>query len=108
MFILVFVAATTIGTAISRWPVPIYDDVAEAISWGRHLELGYYKHPPLFGWIAGLWFSVLPANEFTAYLLGAGTPASACWGSGSSPGGFSKAAADLPPLRSSYYRHSGR
>jgi 4-amino-4-deoxy-L-arabinose transferase-like glycosyltransferase len=27
-------------------------DVAEIVSWGRHWQAGYYKHPPLIAWIA--------------------------------------------------------
>lgn len=27
-------------------------DVVEALAWGREWQLGYYKHPPLSGWLA--------------------------------------------------------
>lgn len=80
LFLLLFVVACTAGTTISRLGVPIYDDVAEAIAWGRNPELGYYKHPPLFGWITGLWFSVFPPNEIAAYLLGATNAGLGLWG----------------------------
>lgn len=69
--LLLFVMACTIGTVLSRLPVPIYDDVAEAWAWGRDLQLGYYKHPPLTGWIAGLWSRIFPSWAVSAYLLGA-------------------------------------
>ncbi|MGH6779398.1 MAG: glycosyltransferase family 39 protein, partial [Bradyrhizobium sp.] len=34
----------------------IHTDVAEAFAWGQQFLLGYGKHPPLSGWVAGLWF----------------------------------------------------
>src|SRR5882724_8438899 len=36
----------------------IHMDVAEAFGWGQKFLLGYGKHPPLSGWVAGLWFRV--------------------------------------------------
>jgi len=32
----------------------VHMDVAEAFAWGQKFQLGYGKHPPLTGWIAGL------------------------------------------------------
>src|SRR3954470_7882432 len=34
----------------------VHMDVAEAYAWGQKFLLGYGKHPPLSGWIAGVWF----------------------------------------------------
>src|SRR5581483_2529409 len=34
----------------------VHMDVAEAFAWGQKFQLGYGKHPPLAGWVAGLWF----------------------------------------------------
>ena len=34
----------------------VHMDVAEAYAWGQKFQLGYGKHPPLSGWVAGLWF----------------------------------------------------
>ena len=47
----------------------IHMDVAEAYAWGRNLRLGYGKHPPFSGWVAGAWFSVFPAKDWSTYLL---------------------------------------
>lgn len=60
----------------------LHFDVAEAYAWGRHVMLGYGKHPPLSGWIAGLWFSVFPAADWAAYALAMTTVAAGlvlCW-----------------------------
>lgn len=34
--------------------IPLLDDEAYFISWGRSFDLGYYDHPPMIGWITGL------------------------------------------------------
>jgi 4-amino-4-deoxy-L-arabinose transferase-like glycosyltransferase len=47
----------------------IHMDVAEAFAWGQKFQLGYGKHPPLSGWIAGLWFSLFPVADWATYLL---------------------------------------
>jgi hypothetical protein len=44
-------------------------DMIEAYSWGREFQLGYYKHPPLWAWIAGAWFQVFPRTNWAFYLL---------------------------------------
>src|SRR6478735_8782763 len=45
-------------TWIARYPGAVWDDMLEAWSWGQHFELGYYKHPPFYSWIAGIWLRV--------------------------------------------------
>ena len=47
----------------------VHMDVAEAFAWGQKFQLGYGKHPPLSGWVAGLWFSVFPVADWAAYAL---------------------------------------
>ena len=51
----------------------IHFDVAEAYAWGQKFLLGYGKHPPLSGWIAGLWFAVFPATDWSTYALAMAT-----------------------------------
>jgi 4-amino-4-deoxy-L-arabinose transferase-like glycosyltransferase len=41
----------------------------EAYAWGREFQLGYYKHPPFWSWIAGAWFQVFPRTNWAFYLL---------------------------------------
>ncbi len=60
----------------------VHMDVAEAFAWGQKFQLGYGKHPPLAGWIAGLWFKMFPATDWSTYLLAMTTVACAlviCW-----------------------------
>jgi 4-amino-4-deoxy-L-arabinose transferase-like glycosyltransferase len=47
----------------------VHMDVAEAFAWGQKLQLGYGKHPPLAGWVAGLWFSLFPVKDWPTYAL---------------------------------------
>jgi 4-amino-4-deoxy-L-arabinose transferase-like glycosyltransferase len=57
-------------------------DVAEAFAWGQKFQLGYGKHPPLAGWVAGLWFKFFPAADWATYALAMttlGTGLVICW-----------------------------
>jgi 4-amino-4-deoxy-L-arabinose transferase-like glycosyltransferase len=47
----------------------VHMDVAEAFAWGQKFQLGYGKHPPLAGWVAGLWFRIFPVADWATYLL---------------------------------------
>lgn len=47
----------------------IHMDVAEAFGWGQKFLLGYGKHPPLSGWVAGVWFMIFPATDWATYAL---------------------------------------
>ncbi len=51
----------------------VHMDVAEAFAWGQKFQLGYGKHPPLAGWIAGLWFKVFPVADWATYALAMAT-----------------------------------
>ena len=51
----------------------VHMDVAEAFAWGQKFQLGYGKHPPLAGWVAGLWFKVFPAADWATYALAMAT-----------------------------------
>ena len=41
----------------------VHMDVAEAFAWGQKFQFGYGKHPPLSGWVAGLWFTVVSGRR---------------------------------------------
>lgn len=47
----------------------VHMDVAEAYAWGQKFFLGYGKHPPLAGWIAGVWFRIFPVTDWATYAL---------------------------------------
>src|SRR5438132_3561160 len=47
----------------------VHMDVAEAFAWGQQFQFGYGKHPPLSGWVAGLWFKLFPVADWATYAL---------------------------------------
>lgn len=47
----------------------VFIDAAEAYAWGQSFLGGYGRHPPMTGWIAGLWYSVFPAADWASYAL---------------------------------------
>src|SRR6202140_1612074 len=51
----------------------VHMDVAEAYAWGQKFLLGYGKHPPLSGWVAGVWFMVFPVANWATYALAMAT-----------------------------------
>jgi 4-amino-4-deoxy-L-arabinose transferase-like glycosyltransferase len=60
----------------------VHMDVAEAFAWGQKLQLGYGKHPPLSGWIAGVWFKIFPVADWATYALAMAVVSSGlviCW-----------------------------
>ena len=60
----------------------VHMDVAEAFAWGQKFQFGYGKHPPLSGWVAGLWFKVFPVTDWATYALAMATLACGlviCW-----------------------------
>src|SRR3979490_1100096 len=60
----------------------VHMDVAEAFGWGQKFLLGYGKHPPLSGWVAGVWFRVFPVTDWATYALAMATLGCAmviCW-----------------------------
>src|SRR3982074_2743336 len=51
----------------------VHMDVAEAFAWGQKFQFGYGKHPPLAGWVAGLWFKIFPVVDWATYALAMAT-----------------------------------
>jgi 4-amino-4-deoxy-L-arabinose transferase-like glycosyltransferase len=60
----------------------VHMDVAEAFGWGQKFLLGYGKHPPLSGWVAGVWFRIFPVADWATYALAMATLGASmviCW-----------------------------
>jgi len=47
----------------------VFIDAAEAYAWGQSFLGGYGRHPPMTGWIAGVWYSLFPAADWASYAL---------------------------------------
>jgi 4-amino-4-deoxy-L-arabinose transferase-like glycosyltransferase len=77
--IVVHVVLWTLILMVVKWTQDIHFDIAEAYAWGREFHLGYGKHPPVSGWIAGLWFRIFPAADWAAYALAMTVIGAALW-----------------------------
>lgn len=64
-----FVLGWTAFQVISFASVDLHPDVVEVFGWGRHPSAGYYKHPPLGGWMSAAWFAVFPIANWSAHLM---------------------------------------
>jgi 4-amino-4-deoxy-L-arabinose transferase-like glycosyltransferase len=47
----------------------LFLDCTEAYAWGRQFLFGYGRHPPVTGWIAGVWYLVFPPQNWASYAL---------------------------------------
>ena len=65
LHVLVWIAVQSIAAT----NLDSYGDMLENYAWSQVLEWGSFKHPPLFAWITGLWFWVMPENDFSYRLL---------------------------------------
>ena len=72
VMLLLHVLIWTVAQALATTNLDRYGDMLENYAWGQVLQWGSFKHPPLFAWVAGLWFRVFPttdlAYQFMAYL----------------------------------------
>lgn len=83
-----FVVVWTFYGAVAGASGSIHHDTAEAYVWGREFQLGYYKHPPFWAWIAGAWFSFAPHQTWAFCLLSVINAAIGLWGSWALVGNF--------------------
>jgi 4-amino-4-deoxy-L-arabinose transferase-like glycosyltransferase len=106
--LIVVVALAYAGvSALSTGRAAIHEDMAEAYVWGSHLEWGYYKHPPLWAWMAGGWFQVMPRTALAFALLCAVNVTVGLWGAwmliGRFAQGWTRSAAFLLLLLTPFY-----
>ncbi len=73
IFAFIHAVLWTLILSILKGPQDVHMDVAEAFAWGQKIQLGYGKHPPLSGWIAGVWFKFFPVADWAAYALATAT-----------------------------------
>jgi 4-amino-4-deoxy-L-arabinose transferase-like glycosyltransferase len=72
-FAAVHAALWTLILANLKAAQDVHMDVAEAFAWGQKFQFGYGKHPPLAGWVAGLWFNLFPVADWSTYALAMAT-----------------------------------
>lgn len=63
IFILLLIAATALRLFFAVY-LRLGDDEAYYWEWGQHPDLSYLDHPPLIGWIGGIFSAVFGNNEF--------------------------------------------
>jgi 4-amino-4-deoxy-L-arabinose transferase-like glycosyltransferase len=73
----------------------LHPDSLEAYAWGREFQLGYYKHPPLWAWIAAGWFDIFPHTNWAFFLLSEGNASLGVLGTWALLGRFTKGPARL-------------
>ena len=69
LLIALFVVSLTLHGTFSRTNLDRFGDLSENYAWGALWQWGYFKHPPLFGWITAAWFLVFPHKDWAYYLL---------------------------------------
>jgi 4-amino-4-deoxy-L-arabinose transferase-like glycosyltransferase len=82
LFVFAHAALWTVILVVVKSAQDIHFDVAEAYGWGQKFLLGYGKHPPLSGWVAGVWFMIFPAADWATYALAMATVGAGmivCW-----------------------------
>lgn len=68
IFLLTFVTIWLLQLGLVALTAPV--DNLEQLIWQRSMEWGYYKHPPLPTWLAGLAVQITGLNAWTSYVLG--------------------------------------
>jgi 4-amino-4-deoxy-L-arabinose transferase-like glycosyltransferase len=71
VFLCFYVVVWTLYPTISRPNLDTHADMVENLMWGQEFRAGYYKHPPLFAWVTGVWFSLFPRADWAYFLLSA-------------------------------------
>jgi len=74
-----FVVIWQVFLAIAYYDGDLHPDVLETWSYGRSIEWGYIKHPPLMGWVARAWTSIFPLTNWSFQLLALTNAAFALW-----------------------------
>ena len=59
----------TLTQALATANLDRYGDMLENYAWGQVLEWGSFKHPPLFAWVTGLWFRLIPLSDFSYHCM---------------------------------------
>ena len=70
-----FVCIWVLSHSISDTNLDPYGDMLENFAWGQSFSWGNDKHPPLVGWVAGIWFRIFPELNFSYHILSYGTAA---------------------------------
>lgn len=70
-----YVLAWVLSHLVSDTNLDPYGDMLENYAWGQSFSWGSDKHPPLVGWVTGLWFWLLPDTQALYHVLSYGCAA---------------------------------
>lgn len=79
VLLLGFVAVWQVFLSIAYVDGDLHPDVLETWTFGRSLDWGYPKHPPLMGWVARAWTSIFPLSNWSFQLMALINAAVAMW-----------------------------
>jgi hypothetical protein len=74
-----FVAVWLVFLMIAYLGGDLHSDVLETWAFGRSIEWGSSKHPPLMGWVARAWTLVFPLTNWSFQLMALANSALALW-----------------------------
>lgn len=66
---LAYVATWVLISWLSVPALDSYGDMVENYAWSQTWAWGTFRHPPLFAWVVGAWFSVFATQTWAYYLL---------------------------------------
>jgi len=79
LLLVCFVASWTAYLSIAYLGAGLHPDVLETWTLGRQFAWGYPKHPPLMGWITGVWTTLFPQADWSLRLMAMTNAALALW-----------------------------
>jgi 4-amino-4-deoxy-L-arabinose transferase-like glycosyltransferase len=74
-----FIAVWFLFLVIAYLGGDLHSDVLETWTFGRSIDWGNSKHPPLMGWVARAWTSVFPLTNWSFQLMALANAALALW-----------------------------
>lgn len=72
-------AAWSLYGVVAKSSQDLHFDMGEMYAWSRQVSLGTPKHPPFGAWLVRGWFSVLPLDTWSYYLLAVLVATAALW-----------------------------
>lgn len=71
LLVLAWTALIWLWSVMSEAPRGLFFDFLEAYAWSTGFEASAPRHPPMIGWLTGLWFTVMPRTSVSFLTAGA-------------------------------------
>jgi 4-amino-4-deoxy-L-arabinose transferase-like glycosyltransferase len=79
IILIAYTAVWTLYAVIAKSSQDVHFDMGEAVVWSHEALAGTPKHPPLSGWLVGVWFAAFPRADWAYYLFAMVLAAIALW-----------------------------